>query len=80
VAGSLIFFSIYNSSSFLNFVIVGYVICVVLECKRNVYLFVLSFPQFSFLIRDRDYHLKTYKSVIPASKLVDWLIAQVRKF
>ncbi|XP_068064219.1 phosphatidylinositol 3,4,5-trisphosphate-dependent Rac exchanger 1 protein isoform X1 [Anomalospiza imberbis] len=25
---------------------------------------------------DRDYHLKTYKSVIPASKLVDWLIAQ----
>lgn len=30
-------------------------------------------------LRDRDYHLKTYKSVIPASKLVDWLIAQVRK-
>lgn len=50
-----------------------------LECKRNVYLFVLIFPEFSFLIRDRDYHLKTYKSVIPASKLVDWLIAQVRK-
>uniref|UniRef100_A0A8D2PGV3 Phosphatidylinositol-3,4,5-trisphosphate dependent Rac exchange factor 1 n=1 Tax=Zosterops lateralis melanops TaxID=1220523 RepID=A0A8D2PGV3_ZOSLA len=28
------------------------------------------------VILDRDYHLKTYKSVIPASKLVDWLIAQ----
>ncbi|XP_023389855.1 phosphatidylinositol 3,4,5-trisphosphate-dependent Rac exchanger 1 protein [Pteropus vampyrus] len=26
--------------------------------------------------RDRDYHLKTYKSVLPASKLVDWLLAQ----
>ncbi|XP_012583585.1 PREDICTED: phosphatidylinositol 3,4,5-trisphosphate-dependent Rac exchanger 1 protein [Condylura cristata] len=25
---------------------------------------------------DRDYHLKTYKSVLPASKLVDWLLAQ----
>uniref|UniRef100_A0A8C9PGT2 Phosphatidylinositol-3,4,5-trisphosphate dependent Rac exchange factor 1 n=1 Tax=Spermophilus dauricus TaxID=99837 RepID=A0A8C9PGT2_SPEDA len=23
--------------------------------------------------RDRDYHLKTYKSVLPGSKLVDWL-------
>uniref|UniRef100_A0A7M4EV23 Phosphatidylinositol-3,4,5-trisphosphate dependent Rac exchange factor 1 n=1 Tax=Crocodylus porosus TaxID=8502 RepID=A0A7M4EV23_CROPO len=29
-----------------------------------------------FGLEDRDYHLKTYKSVIPASKLVDWLIAQ----
>ena len=28
--------------------------------------------------RDRDYHLKTYKSVLPGSKLVDWLLAQVR--
>ncbi|XP_052539592.1 phosphatidylinositol 3,4,5-trisphosphate-dependent Rac exchanger 1 protein isoform X2 [Tympanuchus pallidicinctus] len=28
------------------------------------------------VVKDRDYHLKTYKSVIPASKLVDWLIAQ----
>uniref|UniRef100_A0A672UEF0 Phosphatidylinositol-3,4,5-trisphosphate dependent Rac exchange factor 1 n=1 Tax=Strigops habroptila TaxID=2489341 RepID=A0A672UEF0_STRHB len=47
-----------------------------LEDIINVYLFVLIFPEFSFSIRDRDYHLKTYKSVIPASKLVDWLIAQ----
>lgn len=30
------------------------------------------------LCRDRDYHLKTYKSVLPGSKLVDWLLAQVR--
>uniref|UniRef100_A0A8B9P728 Phosphatidylinositol 3,4,5-trisphosphate-dependent Rac exchanger 1 protein n=1 Tax=Apteryx owenii TaxID=8824 RepID=A0A8B9P728_APTOW len=28
------------------------------------------------VVKDRDYHLKTYKSVIPASKLVDWLIVQ----
>uniref|UniRef100_A0A8C0ULM1 Phosphatidylinositol 3,4,5-trisphosphate-dependent Rac exchanger 1 protein n=1 Tax=Cyanistes caeruleus TaxID=156563 RepID=A0A8C0ULM1_CYACU len=28
------------------------------------------------VVKDRDHHLKTYKSVIPASKLVDWLIAQ----
>ncbi|XP_036040200.1 LOW QUALITY PROTEIN: phosphatidylinositol 3,4,5-trisphosphate-dependent Rac exchanger 1 protein-like [Onychomys torridus] len=29
-----------------------------------------------FFTRDRDYHLKTYKSVVPGSKLVDWLLAQ----
>ncbi|KAK2501959.1 hypothetical protein MC885_012503, partial [Smutsia gigantea] len=29
------------------------------------------------LCRDRDYHLKTYKSVLPGSKLVDWLLAQI---
>ncbi|XP_053546062.1 phosphatidylinositol 3,4,5-trisphosphate-dependent Rac exchanger 1 protein [Bombina bombina] len=28
------------------------------------------------VVKDRDYHLKTYKSVVPASKLVDWLISQ----
>lgn len=28
------------------------------------------------VVKDRDHHLKTYKSVIPASKLVDWLISQ----
>ncbi|XP_041435024.1 phosphatidylinositol 3,4,5-trisphosphate-dependent Rac exchanger 1 protein [Xenopus laevis] len=28
------------------------------------------------VVKDRDYHLKTYKSVIPGSKLVDWLISQ----
>uniref|UniRef100_A0A8C7Z7G5 Phosphatidylinositol-3,4,5-trisphosphate-dependent Rac exchange factor 1 n=1 Tax=Oryzias sinensis TaxID=183150 RepID=A0A8C7Z7G5_9TELE len=29
------------------------------------------------VIKDRDYHLKTFKSVVPACKLVDWLISQV---
>uniref|UniRef100_A0A8C0UHY8 Phosphatidylinositol-3,4,5-trisphosphate dependent Rac exchange factor 1 n=1 Tax=Cyanistes caeruleus TaxID=156563 RepID=A0A8C0UHY8_CYACU len=43
--------------------------------KKYMY-FCSEFPELSFLIRDRDHHLKTYKSVIPASKLVDWLIAQ----
>lgn len=28
--------------------------------------------------RDRDHHLKTFKSVVPASKLVDWLLSQVK--
>lgn len=28
------------------------------------------------VIKDRDHHLKTYKSVLPGSKLVDWLLAQ----
>ncbi|XP_029290903.1 phosphatidylinositol 3,4,5-trisphosphate-dependent Rac exchanger 1 protein [Cottoperca gobio] len=28
------------------------------------------------VIKDRDYHLKTFKSVVPASKLVDWLLLQ----
>uniref|UniRef100_A0A8C8FHX4 Phosphatidylinositol-3,4,5-trisphosphate-dependent Rac exchange factor 1 n=1 Tax=Oncorhynchus tshawytscha TaxID=74940 RepID=A0A8C8FHX4_ONCTS len=30
----------------------------------------------SISIQDRDYHLKTFKSVLPASKLVDWLLSQ----
>uniref|UniRef100_A0A8C1L1D7 Phosphatidylinositol-3,4,5-trisphosphate-dependent Rac exchange factor 1 n=1 Tax=Cyprinus carpio TaxID=7962 RepID=A0A8C1L1D7_CYPCA len=29
-----------------------------------------------FIYRDRDHHLKTFKSVIPASKLVEWLVSQ----
>nr|XP_054602110.1 phosphatidylinositol 3,4,5-trisphosphate-dependent Rac exchanger 1 protein isoform X2 [Nothobranchius furzeri] len=28
------------------------------------------------VIKDRDYHLKTFRSVVPACKLVDWLISQ----
>ncbi|KAM9296542.1 phosphatidylinositol 3,4,5-trisphosphate-dependent Rac exchanger 1 protein [Gastrophryne carolinensis] len=28
------------------------------------------------VVKDRDYHLRTHRSVIPASKLVDWLISQ----
>lgn len=30
--------------------------------------------------RDKDYHLRTYKSVVMANKLIDWLIAQVSSF
>ncbi len=30
-----------------------------------------------YLHRDKDYHLRTYKSVVMANKLIDWLIAQV---
>lgn len=30
-----------------------------------------------FIYRDRDHHLKTFKSVIPAYKLVEWLVSQV---
>ncbi|KAM9313762.1 phosphatidylinositol 3,4,5-trisphosphate-dependent Rac exchanger 1 protein-like [Pholidichthys leucotaenia] len=28
------------------------------------------------VVKDRDHHLKTFKSVVPASKLVDWLLSQ----
>uniref|UniRef100_A0A671YDR9 Phosphatidylinositol 3,4,5-trisphosphate-dependent Rac exchanger 1 protein n=1 Tax=Sparus aurata TaxID=8175 RepID=A0A671YDR9_SPAAU len=28
------------------------------------------------VIKDRDHHLKTFKSVVPANKLVDWLLLQ----
>ncbi|XP_032897348.1 phosphatidylinositol 3,4,5-trisphosphate-dependent Rac exchanger 1 protein [Amblyraja radiata] len=31
---------------------------------------------FTPVIKDRDHHLKTYKSVVPASKLIDWLLMQ----
>uniref|UniRef100_A0A672J3T9 Phosphatidylinositol-3,4,5-trisphosphate-dependent Rac exchange factor 1 n=1 Tax=Salarias fasciatus TaxID=181472 RepID=A0A672J3T9_SALFA len=31
---------------------------------------------FRLFCRDRDHHLKTFKSVVPASKLVDWLVSQ----
>lgn len=31
---------------------------------------------FTPVVKDRDHHLKTFKSVLPASKLVDWLVSQ----
>ncbi|XP_069739873.1 phosphatidylinositol 3,4,5-trisphosphate-dependent Rac exchanger 1 protein isoform X2 [Narcine bancroftii] len=31
---------------------------------------------FTPVVKDRDHHLKTYKSVVPASKLIDWLLLQ----
>ena len=39
----------------------------------------LSVFGFSFLCRDKDYHLRTYKSVVMANKLIDWLTAQVNR-
>lgn len=36
-----------------------------------------SVDAFFYPSRDKDYHLRTYKSVVMANKLIDWLIAQV---
>ncbi|XP_043945866.1 phosphatidylinositol 3,4,5-trisphosphate-dependent Rac exchanger 1 protein [Protopterus annectens] len=44
--------------------------------SKGVRLYCRLHSLFSPVIKDRDHHLKTYRSVIPASKLVDWLIAQ----
>uniref|UniRef100_A0A2K6GYV1 Phosphatidylinositol-3,4,5-trisphosphate dependent Rac exchange factor 2 n=1 Tax=Propithecus coquereli TaxID=379532 RepID=A0A2K6GYV1_PROCO len=43
------------------------------------YLFNLFIHDFHCLIPliNKDYHLRTYKSVVMANKLIDWLIAQV---
>uniref|UniRef100_A0A672ZV33 Phosphatidylinositol-3,4,5-trisphosphate-dependent Rac exchange factor 2 n=1 Tax=Sphaeramia orbicularis TaxID=375764 RepID=A0A672ZV33_9TELE len=41
---------------------------------------VILLPLLSCPFRDKDYHLRTYKSVVMANKLIDWLIAQVRLF
>uniref|UniRef100_A0AAR2M4Q1 Phosphatidylinositol-3,4,5-trisphosphate-dependent Rac exchange factor 1 n=1 Tax=Pygocentrus nattereri TaxID=42514 RepID=A0AAR2M4Q1_PYGNA len=38
----------------------------------HAHVFFFFFPP----CRDRDHHLKTFKSVLPASKLVDWLLSQ----
>ncbi|CAN2389839.1 Rac guanyl-nucleotide exchange factor activity [Pristimantis euphronides] len=44
--------------------------------SKGVRLYCRLHSLFIPVIKDRDHHLKTYKSVIPASKLVDWLISQ----
>ncbi|XP_029467249.1 phosphatidylinositol 3,4,5-trisphosphate-dependent Rac exchanger 1 protein isoform X2 [Rhinatrema bivittatum] len=44
--------------------------------SKGVRLYCRLHSLFSPVVKDRDYHLKTYKSVVPASKLVDWLISQ----
>ncbi|XP_072489726.1 phosphatidylinositol 3,4,5-trisphosphate-dependent Rac exchanger 1 protein isoform X1 [Notamacropus eugenii] len=44
--------------------------------SKGVRLYCRLHSLFTPVIKDRDYHLKTYKSVIPGSKLVDWLLAQ----
>ncbi|XP_066558908.1 phosphatidylinositol 3,4,5-trisphosphate-dependent Rac exchanger 1 protein [Amia ocellicauda] len=44
--------------------------------SKGVRLYCRLHSLFTPVVKDRDYHLKTFKSVIPASKLVDWLLAQ----
>ncbi|XP_028668221.2 phosphatidylinositol 3,4,5-trisphosphate-dependent Rac exchanger 1 protein [Erpetoichthys calabaricus] len=44
--------------------------------SKGVRLYCRLHSLFTPIIKDRDYHLKAFKSVLPASKLVDWLIAQ----
>ncbi|XP_074867885.1 phosphatidylinositol 3,4,5-trisphosphate-dependent Rac exchanger 1 protein isoform X4 [Carettochelys insculpta] len=44
--------------------------------SKGVRLYCRLHSLYTPVIKDRDYHLKTYKSVIPAGKLVDWLITQ----
>ncbi|XP_015332307.2 phosphatidylinositol 3,4,5-trisphosphate-dependent Rac exchanger 1 protein-like [Marmota marmota marmota] len=46
--------------------------------SKGVRLYCRLHSLYTPVIKDRDYHLKTYKSVLPGSKLVDWLLAQVR--
>ncbi|PWA18194.1 hypothetical protein CCH79_00004218 [Gambusia affinis] len=43
---------------------------------KGVRLFCRLHSLFNPVIRDKDYHLRTYKSVVMANKLIDWLIAQ----
>ncbi|KAJ8010881.1 hypothetical protein DPEC_G00079750 [Dallia pectoralis] len=44
--------------------------------SKGVRLFCRLHSLFSPVIRDKDYHLRTYKSVVMANKLIEWLIAQ----
>lgn len=44
--------------------------------SKGVRLYCRLHSLYAPVIKDRDYHLKTYKSVVPGSKLVDWLLAQ----
>uniref|UniRef100_A0A452SVN5 Phosphatidylinositol-3,4,5-trisphosphate dependent Rac exchange factor 1 n=1 Tax=Ursus americanus TaxID=9643 RepID=A0A452SVN5_URSAM len=44
--------------------------------SKGVRLYCRLHSLYTPVIKDRDYHLKTYKSVLPGSKLVDWLLAQ----
>uniref|UniRef100_A0A3Q2QU97 Phosphatidylinositol 3,4,5-trisphosphate-dependent Rac exchanger 2 protein n=1 Tax=Fundulus heteroclitus TaxID=8078 RepID=A0A3Q2QU97_FUNHE len=43
---------------------------------KGVRLFCRLHSLFNPVIRDKDYHLRTYKSVVMANKLIDWVIAQ----
>jgi len=47
--------------------------------SKGVRLYCRLHSLFTPVIRDKDYHLRTYKSVVMANKLIDWLIAQVNR-
>ncbi|XP_077928438.1 phosphatidylinositol 3,4,5-trisphosphate-dependent Rac exchanger 2 protein isoform X2 [Halichoerus grypus] len=44
--------------------------------SKGVRLYCRLHSLFTPVIRDKDYHLRTYKSIVMANKLIDWLIAQ----
>ncbi|XP_048065877.1 phosphatidylinositol 3,4,5-trisphosphate-dependent Rac exchanger 1 protein [Megalobrama amblycephala] len=44
--------------------------------SKGVRLYCRLHSLFTPVIKDRDHHLKTFKSVIPAYKLVEWLVSQ----
>ncbi|XP_078460414.1 phosphatidylinositol 3,4,5-trisphosphate-dependent Rac exchanger 2 protein-like isoform X1 [Lampetra planeri] len=44
--------------------------------SKGVRLYCRLHCLFSPIVKDKDYHLKTYKSVIMAYKLIDWLVSQ----
>uniref|UniRef100_A0A671P838 Phosphatidylinositol 3,4,5-trisphosphate-dependent Rac exchanger 1 protein-like n=1 Tax=Sinocyclocheilus anshuiensis TaxID=1608454 RepID=A0A671P838_9TELE len=44
--------------------------------SKGVRLYCRLHSLFTPVIKDRDHHLKTFKSVVPASKLVEWLVSQ----
>ncbi|XP_061913098.1 phosphatidylinositol 3,4,5-trisphosphate-dependent Rac exchanger 1 protein isoform X2 [Entelurus aequoreus] len=44
--------------------------------SKGVRLYCRLHSLHSPVIKDRDHHLKTFKSVVPACKLIDWLLSQ----
>lgn len=50
----------------------------ILDWCSCIFLWKYILINFFWFFRDRDHHLKTFKSVVPASKLVDWLLLQVK--
>uniref|UniRef100_A0A3P8XFX4 Phosphatidylinositol-3,4,5-trisphosphate-dependent Rac exchange factor 1 n=1 Tax=Esox lucius TaxID=8010 RepID=A0A3P8XFX4_ESOLU len=44
--------------------------------SKGVRLYCRLHSLYTPVVKDRDHHLKTFKSVVPASKLVDWLLSQ----
>ncbi|EGW01970.1 Phosphatidylinositol 3,4,5-trisphosphate-dependent Rac exchanger 2 protein [Cricetulus griseus] len=44
--------------------------------SKGVRLYCRLHSLFTPVVRDKDYHLRNYKSVVMANKLIDWLIAQ----